>query len=154
MALSSASSSRAIVSASRPTIAMPRPAKPSAASPSRPASLGAASEPCRLGERVARVGGLAGAQQRVAAGEQGGPGFVLGVGERECVERAVEAVGRVLVGEAVERAAARAEEHLGGAAGVRGLEQVGGDLLEVAVLAEPGERVRGAPVQALRGAGR
>ena len=97
----------------------------------------AASESCRLGERVARVGGLAGAQQRVAAGEQGGSGFVLGVGERECVERAGEAVGRVLVGEAVERAATRAEEHLGGAAGVRGLEQVGGDLLEVAVLAEP-----------------
>ena len=110
---------------------------------------GAARELRRLGERFARRGGLAGAQQRVAAGEQDRAGLVLRVGERERVERAGEALGRVLVGEAVERAAARADEHLGGATGVGGLEQVGGDLLEVAVLAEPGERVRGAPVQPL-----
>ena len=78
-----------------------------------------------------------------------GPASSLGVGERERVERAGEALGRVLVGEPVERAAARADEHLGGAAGVGGLEQVGGDLLEVAVLAERGERVGRAPVQPL-----
>ena len=103
----------------------------------------------RVGERLARGGGLAGAQERVAAGEQHRAGLVLRLGERERVERAGEALGGVLVGEAVERAAPGADEHLGRAAGVGGLEQVGGDLLEVAALAEPGERVRGAAVQPL-----
>ena len=109
----------------------------------------AARELRRLGERLARRSGLAGAQQRVAAGEQDRAGVALGVGELERVERAGEALCRVLVGEAVERAAARADEHRGGAAGVGGLEQVCGDLVEVAVFAESAERVRGAPVQPL-----
>ena len=86
-----------------------------------------------------------------------GPASVLGVRELERVERAGEALGRVLVGEAVERAAAGADEHLGGAAGVgrRGrLEQVHRDLLEVAVLAERGQRLGRAAGAAARGAAR
>ena len=78
-----------------------------------------------------------------------GPASSLGVRERERLERACEALGRVLVGEPIERAAAGADEHVGGAAGVGGLEQVRGDLLEVTVLAKRGECVCRVAVQPL-----
>ena len=102
-------------------------------------------------EGAARARGVAGAQQRVAAGEQDRAGLVLRVGERERLERALEALGGVLVGEPLERAAPGADEQVGDLARVGGrrrLEQLGGDLLQVAVLAQRPQRLRRAAVQA------
>ena len=109
-----------------------------------------AGEPGGGVEGAARARGVARAQQRVAAGEQDRAGLVFGVGERERLERALEALGGVLVGEPLERAAAGADEQVGDLArvgGRRGLEQLGGDLLQVAVLAQRPQRLRGAAVQ-------
>ena len=69
----------------------------------------------------------------------------------ERLEGAGEALRRVLVGEPAERPAAGADEQRGHPPGVGhggALHQVRGDLLEMAVLAEPGERGGGAAVQA------
>ena len=86
----------------------------SAGSPRRRASRAAASKAPRALAVLAR------AQQRVAAGEQDRAGLVLGVGERERFERALEALGGVLVGEPLERAAAGADEQVGDLARVGG----------------------------------
>ena len=131
---------------------MPRPVKPERGLGQQRGIAPPAGEPGggREGARAPR--GVAGAQQRVAAGEQDRAGLVLGVGERERLERALEALGGVLVGEPLERAAAR-RGRAGSAtsrasAARRRLEQVGGDLLEVAVLAQRAQRLGRAAVQA------
>ena len=129
---------------------MPSPAKPSAASPSNASSPRRSASARACGESCSRRFGLARAQERIAASEQHGTGLVLGVRELERLQRSVEALRRVFVGEPVERPVTGADEHLGRAPGVGGrrrLEQVHRDLLEVLFLAEVGERVGGASVK-------
>ena len=131
-------------------MATPRPAKPSAASassagsPRRRASRAAASKAPRALVVSAARSSASPRASRI------GPASVFRVGERERLERALEALGGVLVSEPLERAAAGADEQVGDLVRVgrrRGLEQLSGDLLQVAVLAQRPQRLRGAAVQ-------
>src|SRR5437763_17161817 len=109
----SASSSRAIASTSTSRIAIPSPAKAQRGLRQQ-GIVGPAQRQLTGGrERGASRIRLPGAQQRIAASEQHTTGLILGARQVERLERAVEAVGCVLVGQSIERAMAGAYEHLG-----------------------------------------
>jgi hypothetical protein len=85
----------------------------------------------RGGERLARRRGLSRAQQRVPAREQHRPELVLRARQLERLERSLEALGGVLVGQPVERAPPGSDQRVGGPAGIGGrgsLEEVRRDL--------------------------
>ena len=107
-------------------------------------------ERARRAESCSRRVGLARAQQRVAASQQHRTGVVLSTRQLERLQRPVEPLRRVLVGEPFERPVTGADEHLGCPASIRGgrrLEQVHRDFLEVVFFAEFGQCVGGASVK-------
>ena len=123
-------------------MAIPRPANPSAARASR-ASSPRRSASARAAVNAARAASSSPARTNASPrASSTGPASSSVPASSSASSARSKRSARVLVGEPVERATAGAEEHLARVARVRGrrrLEEMHGDLLEVAVLSQLGQ---------------